>query len=215
MSKDFRLEATKRDETGKGANRKLRKKGLIPAVIYSKKLDPINLSISPKYLREAVSGPKKMNTLIELAIAEMTPKLALLKDYQINPISRNYIHADFIEVRLDEKIAIRVPINIIGKAVGLLKNGIVQIIRRSITISCLPSDIPESIDVDVSSLDIGDSIHVGDVGLKEGMEAIDNDAFTIVTCVTTEKEEVEEEAEDEETAAKQEEEKSSEPAKSE
>ncbi|MBN2359718.1 MAG: 50S ribosomal protein L25 [Deltaproteobacteria bacterium] len=188
------LVAEKRGATGKGVNRRLRNKGAIPAVLYGKGIDPLPLAVDPTALETAVDGPLGMNTLLELAIQEggqaFEKRTALLKDYQIHPIKRSYVHADFVAIDITKPVKVRVPIEVTGRAQGVVDGGILQIIRRDLGIACLPTDIPASIMIDVTPLKIGASIHVGEVPLPSGARSTDEAGYTVATCVAPQVEKV-------------------------
>jgi large subunit ribosomal protein L25 len=196
MSNLFPMVAEKREETGKGVNRRLRNKGRIPAVLYGKGMEPVALAVDPKQLQVAISGPLKMNTLLELDIQDggksLLKKTAMLTDYQTHPIKRAMLHADFNAIDVGKPIKVRIPIEVVGRAKGVVDGGLIQIIRRDIGISCPVDKIPTSISVDVTELGIGDNIHVGQVLLPEGATATDAAKYTVLTCVAPEVEKVEE-----------------------
>jgi large subunit ribosomal protein L25 len=128
----------------------------------------------------------------------------MVKELQLHPVSRNFLHIDFYEVAMDRKIMVNVPITTTGKAKGVETGGILQIIRRELEVQCFPLDVPESIEIDITDLDIGDSIHVGDIALQREIEFLGDENFTVVTVVSPkieEEEEVVEEAEEEGEAA--------------
>lgn len=172
-----------RDNTGKGVARKLRSNGLIPAIFYGHKTEPISLSLNPVDLKKILSSGSGRNTLITLKFEGKKERVALLKDLQVSPLKREYLHADLYEVQMDEKITARIPIHFTGKAVGVKEGGIEQHIRREFDIRCLPGSLVDFIEVDVTNLAIGDSIHVRDVKLPEGIEVLDPGADTIVSIV--------------------------------
>lgn len=207
MSNRVQLTAELRKKTGKGVNRRLRASGNIPAIFYGQGMDPISLSVNPKDLKAAISGPLKMNTLIEFKVQDddknINGKVAVLKDYQIHPLHRNWLHADFVTLDLTKPIEVRIPIELTGRSVGVVNGGMIQSIRRDIGILCLPEKIPAKIEFDVTSIDIGDNLHVRDFPLPEGAEAVDNPNFAILTCVAplAEKDETAEEVEGEGTEA--------------
>lgn len=188
-----------RERTGKGVARKLRSEGLIPGVFYGHKTEPVALSLNPVELRKILNSVSGCNTLITLKFEGKKEKdrVALLKDLQVSPLRRDYIHADLYEVLMDEKITARIPIHFVGKATGVKEGGIEQHLRRELDIRCLPGNLIDFVEVDVASLAIGDSIHVRDVKLSEGIEVLDPAGDTIVSIVapTVEKVVTPEEAE--------------------
>ncbi|UCD85318.1 MAG: 50S ribosomal protein L25 [Deltaproteobacteria bacterium] len=214
------LKVLLRTVKGKGPARKLRQEGLIPAVLYGPKADPVLLSLRPEELRGALSTAAGENVLISLKAEnnrEISNKVVMLKDLQVDPLTRRYIHADLYEVVMDEEIEVDVPIHLQGESIGVQEDkGILQQVHRELRVKCLPKDIPEGISIDVSELRIGDSIHVRDVRLEEGVTFVDDQDSTILTVLAPaieEKpeivvEEKPEEAEAEEKPAAAEEEKS-------
>lgn len=174
-----------RNNTGKGVARKLRGEGLIPAVFYGHKSAPIALSLNPTELKKIINSESGRNTLITLKFEGKKEKerVALLKDLQLTPLKRTYLHADLYEVLMDEKITARVPIHFVGKAIGVKEGGIEQHSRREIDVRCLPGNLPDFIEADVTNLAIGDSLHIKDLKLSEGIEVLDPAGDTIVTII--------------------------------
>jgi large subunit ribosomal protein L25 len=120
---------------------------------------------------------------LKSAAPGLSEKVALVKDVQFHPISGDVIHTDLYEVDLTARLQVHVPLHFVGKAAGVVRGGILQPIVREIEVECLPMDIPEFFNVDVSALDIGDSIHVGDLPIPEGVSAIYESNFAIVAVV--------------------------------
>jgi ribosomal protein L25, Ctc-form len=187
------LTVAKRKRIGKGGARKIRKEGSIPAVIYGRETEPIPLTINPVDLKKALSTEAGENTLLELHIqdgengGEIT-KLAILRDIQYNYLTNRPIHFDFLEVLLKEKITVRVPVRIVGKAEGVKEGGILEEILREIEVECFPNQIPNAFEVDVSKLGIGDSIHIGDLAVSEGVAVLHDPEDTIVTIIAPKEE---------------------------
>ncbi len=180
------MTAQVRRQNGKGAARQVRREGQIPAVLYGHGSPAVALKVSPQALRAAlVSGGA--NTLITLKIegdgASGGTKVVMLKDYQTDPVRRTWIHADLYEVRMDEAITIDVPVRLSGKAEGVKTGGILEQIHRSITVECLPGQIPDAFEIDVTPLAIGQSVHVGDLEVPEGVTLRTPAGDTIVTVV--------------------------------
>jgi len=162
------LVAEVRDATGKGVARKLRAAGRIPAVVYGKGTESKAISIDPSALQRVLqSGGAGMNTLIELSV-EGTTRTVLVKEFQREPVRGRPIHTDFYLVDLEKKVEVSVPIRLVGTAPGVELGGILDHPLREIDLECLPRAIPESVNVDVSELDVGDSVHVRDLELPEG-----------------------------------------------
>jgi len=179
------LTAEIRDAIGKERAKKLRLKGQIPAIFYGPRSQTIPLVIDSKELTKVLQTEAGENVLIDLDIrkgAQSDRKVVMLKDIQIDPIQRKTLHTDFYEVTMDEVVTVEVPVRLIGKPEGTKVGGILEQVRRTIQIQCLPGDIPKSIDIDVSSLNIGDSIHVQDVHVEKA-KIISDTNFTIATVV--------------------------------
>jgi large subunit ribosomal protein L25 len=179
------LSAEIREGVGKGKARKLRAKGLIPAIFYSPKSQSVPLVIDSKEFVKTLQTEAGENVLIDLNIRkgdQADRKVVMVKDIQIDPLQGTTLHTDFYEVAMNEMVTVEVPIHLVGKPEGIKMGGILEQIRRVIQIQCLPGDIPKRIDVDVSSLKIGDSIHVQDIQTEKAKILFDTN-FTIATVV--------------------------------
>jgi large subunit ribosomal protein L25 len=179
------LTAEIREGVGKEKAKKLRAKGLIPAIFYGPKSQTISLVIDSKELAKALQTEAGENVLIDLDIrkgAQSDRKVVMLKDIQIDPLQRKTLHTDFYEVTMDEMVIVEVPVHLMGKPEGTKMGGILEQVRRVIQIQCFPGDIPKSIDIDVSPLKIGDSIHVQDIKVEKA-KIISDTNFTIATVV--------------------------------
>ena len=200
------LKTENRETRGKGPARSLRREGLIPAILYGPGVDSVPLSVNMQDLKEVIKQSKTRQVLVNLVNENGETKSAMLKELQTDPLSGNYIHADFYHVSTDRKIKVKVPVKTIGKSVGVEMGGLLQIIRRELEIMCLPQDIPESFILDVTDLDIGDSLHVDEIPLEDNIEIVKDVNFTVLTILSPKKEEeVEEEVEGEEVDAEAEE----------
>jgi large subunit ribosomal protein L25 len=179
------LSAEIREGVGKGRAKKLRAKGLIPAIFYSPKSQSIPLVINSKEFVKTLQTEAGENVLIDLNIQkgnQADRKVVMVKEIQIDHLQGTTLHTDFYEVAMDEIVTVEVPIHLVGKPEGIKVGGILEQIRRTIQIQCLPGDIPKKIDVDVSSLKIGDSIHVQNIQVEKGKILFDTN-FTIATVV--------------------------------
>ncbi|MCC6278893.1 MAG: 50S ribosomal protein L25 [Oligoflexia bacterium] len=188
--KTIELEVGSRAETGKGANRRLRRDGLIPAVVYGASKKNFNLQTSRKIVTNIVNGGND-NAIITLKSSDkdVNGKYVLLKQWDRDITTRLPRHVDFYEIDLKKTVRVNVGLKFVGKAKGIGDGGLLEPVAREITVDCLPTAIPETIEVDVSGLGIGDSLHVEDLIVPEGIKKVYNDNFTIVTC-TYVKEEV-------------------------
>jgi len=180
------LEVFLRTEKGKGAAHRIRREGKMPAVLYGSAMETYCLSLNPKELKKILTSGARENTLIGLKITgpgseKIGNKVVMLKDLQIHPIKRDYLHADFYAVAMDEKIEVEIPIRLMGKAEGTKSGGILEQPRREVRVRCLPTDIPEYIEVDVSGLQIGDSLHVKDIPPSNKFEIVAETNFTVAS----------------------------------
>jgi large subunit ribosomal protein L25 len=202
MAEQIKLSATSRTEKGKGAAKRLRVEGKLPAVVYGHKTDPIALTIDSKQLLKLIVEGKSEHKLFALSIegnGAPIEKTVMIKELQIDPLKRNFLHVDFFEVAMDEEITLSLVIKLVGEAPGVEMGGMLQQVRREIEIKCLPSQIPDTVEIDVSALNIGDSVHLNDIQLPEGVKVLDDADLTIATVLapTVEKEVTAEEAEGE------------------
>jgi large subunit ribosomal protein L25 len=179
------LKAEIREGTGKGMARKLRARGFIPAIFYGAHTQTIPLVIDPKELSLTLQTEAGGNVLIDLEISkgdQSERKVVMVKELQYDHLKRKTLHTDFYEVAMDVLVNVEIPIHLVGKPEGTKMGGILDQVRRVIEIQCLPGDIPKSIDLDVSSLKIGDSVHVKDIQL-ENAKILTEANFTIATVV--------------------------------
>jgi large subunit ribosomal protein L25 len=186
------LNVEQRFETGKGPARRLRAIGKAPAIYYGKKTEPMNLSVNIHEFQRAVEKSGS-NPLFDIRVSadggtELT-MLALLKERQYRPVDGSLVHLDFVQVFMDEPIEVEVPIEFTGKPIGLEHGGMFQIVIRDIRVLCLPGEIPDQILVDVSNLERGHSIHVGEVTLPEGATPAMDLGIALATVVAPKKEE--------------------------
>ncbi len=183
------LTAEQRAGRGKGPARRLRQQGLIPAVVYGRKGEPKHLALDPAALLKAIETPHKFNTLLTLKV-DGGENFVLFKDYQVDPVTRRLLHADFLEVKLDEPVKVEVPVSIVGKAVGTAEGGILSVATHDIVVKALPTKIPLKIEVDVTELKIGASIHISELKAPEGCAFVYQADIVIAFVAIPEKEEV-------------------------
>ncbi|HET9599453.1 MAG TPA: 50S ribosomal protein L25/general stress protein Ctc, partial [Anaeromyxobacteraceae bacterium] len=183
------LNAKARTEKGKGPARRLRADGLIPAVVYGQKREPTHIAVDPAAIQKAIATPHKLNTLLTLQL-DGTEKRVLFREYEVDPVSRRLLHADFLEVDMAKPVKVEVPIVTTGKAEGVTDGGILTVSAHDITVEALPDRIPVQIDVDVTPLKIGSSIHIADVKAPEGVKVKYATNFTVAVVTAPEKEEV-------------------------
>jgi len=199
MAKQVKLKVEPRSEIGRSAARRLKARGIVPAVVYGGKEKSQPLQVSARDINAMLSHASGENILVELEIAgQKAPRAALLQEVQHSPVGGDILHVDFHAISMDEKIEAAVPVEPLGIATGV-KNfgGLLEQNIRSLTVECLPKDLPDKITADVSALNIGDSIHVRDIKLPQGVVAkvnADLTAFSVM-APTAEEEPVTPEAE--------------------
>lgn len=177
------LNAEKRDKAGKGIARSLRRHGVVPAVLY-RGGSSMPIKINSKELTGFVQATAGEQVMVNLQFPDGENRLALMKDYQVDPVIGELLHSDFFEVSLSEEIKVTVHLTTKGEPVGVKRDGgILQHGVREIEIQCLPDRIPGHIAVDVKDLEVGKSIHVSDLVLGEGIKVITDPAEVIATVV--------------------------------
>ena len=174
---------------------------MLPSVLYGPDTEQVLLSVNEADLEKALKVSAGQ-TFFNLNIAEEKggARTAMIKELQQNPVSQEIVHADFYEISMDRKITVKVPVVTTGKCAGVEMGGLLQIIRRELEVSCLPRAIPDTIEIDISGLSIGDSIHVEEIPLAEDVEIPAEVNFTVITVLAPkveEEEEPEEEGEEE------------------
>jgi large subunit ribosomal protein L25 len=170
MAKQVKLSASRRTETGRSAVRKIKAQGAVPAVIYGGKTKPEALQVTKRDISTLLSHASGENILVELEIEGEASRTALVQEVQHSPLGGDILHVDFHAVSMDEMIEADVPLEPTGIAEGVKTfGGLLEQNIRSLEIECLPRDLPDVITVDVSHLNIGDSIHVRDIRLPEGV----------------------------------------------
>ena len=190
MSTSTSLKVSPREETGRSASRRLRKADQIPAILYGKHSDPVKLSVGNldfiKMLR-LIAGRK---TIIELEREGSDKALSFLQEVQRDPMTDRFLHADFQEIRADEKFEVEVPVVVKGSSVGVrMHNGILEIASHSVRVRCLAKDLPGAIEVNIDELDVDDSIKVGGLPVLEGVEYRDPVGQAVISILMGEAEE--------------------------
>lgn len=198
----FNLAAELRTQKGKEAAKKIREKKCIPAVFYGPEAEPVHLSLVSKDLWRVLTKVSRDGAIIDLKISSggdsFKDATVMIKELQVDPIRGDYLHADFYEISMDKEITTDIQVNLVGEPVGLSKGGILQYIRREVTVSCLPDKLVDSLDIDVSGLDLGDALHIEDITFPEGITTALEGHLTIavVSAPTEEAEPSEAEAEE-------------------
>lgn len=190
----IKLVGSTRTAHGKGEVRRLKQTGFVPAVVYGKlnQKQTISIQISRKELGHKVKFPIRSNQLYSLAIENDGSKeeaLVFLKDWQLNPIrTRWWEHLDFYAIRPEEKVRVLVPLKFVGLCKGVKNGGVLQPVRREVTVLGLPMDLPDVIEIDVTSLDIGKSIHVNEILAPSKCNIVATTNFAVVAVVAPEEE---------------------------
>lgn len=199
------LNANIRTTVGNGPARRLRQSGQLPAVLYGPGAETVLLSVNISDFDQVLKKSGASQLLLNLVIqdSETYTRSAMVKELQTHPVSRNFLHVDFYEIAMDRKIRVKVPIVTTGMAKGVELGGVLQIIRREIEVLCLPFEVPESFEIDIADLDIGDSIHVRDISQEGEIEFLEDENFTVVTLLVPKIEEEEEPTEEEEEEAEE------------
>jgi large subunit ribosomal protein L25 len=197
----MKITAEAREDAGKGAARRLRQAGRIPAVLYGQGRDGLSLSLNAQEISQLLSTPGARTTILELEVMEgatSSKRNILIKEIQEHPYREDILHMDLFEVAMDKEISVMVPIETVGTPEGVTMGGILEMKRRQLEVFCLPGDIPDVITIDISHLDIGDAVHVASVEVPENVQIPYDMNFTILTVVgvTEEPEEEEEELEE-------------------
>jgi len=185
------LEAEPRSAGGKGPAGRLRRAGKAPAVFYGPKRQTTSIAIDSREFLLKVSALEGSHLIrFRSSAPDLADKVALVKETQYHPVTGAVLHADFYEVDMAEKLRVRVPLHFTGKAAGVALGGILQPVQRDIEVECLPADIPEFINIDVSSLNIHDAVHVSQVQPPDGVRVVYDQDATLVTVLPPTVEEV-------------------------
>ena len=208
----MQLNARIRTDTGKGPARRLRGVGRLPAIFYGPGINPIMLSIDYIHLRKIIEGGSAENIIFDLMIdsdEESQSKKVMIKEIQRDPVTRDYLHIDLHEIAMGKELEVDIPVHLINTPIGVSEGGILEHIRRKLRVSCMPEDMVDKIDVDVSGLDIGQSLHIKDVSFPPGLRSTEDEslpvAIVVAPTITAEEEEVVEEEEVEEEEVEEEE----------
>lgn len=181
------LEAQKREDIGTGKANRLRKQSLVPAVVYGEGKKPLNIQLASRDFQHVIAVHKGESFVITLKIKDSSrseDKSVLIKQIQHDPVSDEIIHIDFHEISLTKTIRVKVPLVATGEAVGVKQDGgVLDHTMWELEVECLPAQIPESIEVDVSSMKIGDALHIKDLSLPQGVKVL-NDPQATVLAVT-------------------------------
>jgi large subunit ribosomal protein L25 len=186
---EISLQIETREDTGKGPMRRLRRSGRLPGVFYGPKSEALPVSVDAKEFAQHVANLEGSHLIrLQSAAAALQQRIALLREVQTHPVSGDVLHVDLYEVDLTKRLQVTVPLHFVGRAIGVAEGGILQPILREIQVECLPTDIPQFIEVDVSGLNIHDVVHLEDLQMPANVTAIieTNEAVVSVLPPTVE-----------------------------
>lgn len=196
MAANATLKAALRRDGGKGVARKLRAKGEVPAVLYGRGEQPRPLSVNAHDLDLLIHSISVDNTLVSLDIEGEGPQDVLLREVQMHPYKPEALHVDFFHVHAGEKIHVKVPVRLTGTPVGVhTDGGVLDQVLYDLDVECLPRNIPDAVEIDVSALALGESVRVGDIPEREGVKFLQDGDLPIASVVASHRPPVEEEAE--------------------
>ncbi|NOY54705.1 MAG: 50S ribosomal protein L25 [Actinobacteria bacterium] len=181
------MQVTLRAETGRERgsrpSRRLRRQGLVPAVVYGRGLEPVAIAVNARELYAVLHSDAGLNALINLEIEDGASQLTMARELQRHPVRGEITHLDFVTISLTEKTQVEVGIELIGESEGVIEGGIVETIRNSVEVEALPTEIPQSIVVDITEMTIGDTLRISDLPAIEGVEYLDDPDDPVVTIV--------------------------------
>lgn len=191
MADEILVTVKKREKTGKETNKKIRRNGEIPGIIYGQELKPVIISIPSREVKRILSTEAGENVIATVKIDgdDGPSKKVMIKELQKDPVDEHYVHVDFWQISMKKKLEMDVPVEVTGVSKGVTEGGVLEQVAWEVRVKCLPTDIPDKIIVDVTNLSIGDSIHVKDLIVKEGVEIINNPENVVVTIAAPLKEE--------------------------
>ena len=188
----FVVEAKLREERGKGAARRMRRTGTIPAVLYGGTHEPITMTVSARQLSRILRSETGHNTIFTVQLGGRKDEKAMVKDWQVDPVSGSLLHVDMLRVAMDVRMRVKVPVHTFGEPEGVkLQGGIFEMVTREVEVECLPTDIPEEFKVDVSPLTIGKQLRVADLPFDPAKVKLVTDPERVIAHVVVLKKEEE------------------------
>lgn len=183
------LDVTIRGRGGKGPARRMRQGGRVPAVLYGRGIPAITLSLVPREIVKALAGPLRTNTVLKLKLQGATGSmpaecLAMVRDHQFDPVSRELLHVDFLAVALDREVKVEVPLRLFGRSAGEAAGGTLTAIFRTLPVQCLPTAIPEEIAHDITALELNQHLTAGELVMPPGAVVLMDKGATIATVAT-------------------------------
>ena len=189
------LNVALRSKTGKGISRQLRVAEMVPGVVYGKGMDPMAVSIKYRELQAAMAGEGGQNNLITLVGGgSLDQSIAIIADLQRDAVKGTFKHVDLHRINMSEKLRLTVPVVLKGTAIGVKEGGLLDLAHHVLHVECLPADIPDHIEIDITSLKISHSIHVNEIAVPAGIKLLDNPTTPVVSILGRVKEEEEEAA---------------------
>jgi large subunit ribosomal protein L25 len=187
----FTVEGKVREERGKGAARRTRQTGMVPAVLYGGRKDSVSLAVNAKQVAKILRSETGHNTIFTVRVADGAEEKAMMKDWQVDPLSGALLHVDLLRIAMDVRMRVRVPVHTFGEPQGVkMQGGVFEVVTREIEIECLPGDIPEEFKMDVTGLMIGKQLRAGEIPLDpEKMKLLTDPLRVIAHVVTLKKEE--------------------------
>jgi large subunit ribosomal protein L25 len=181
MIQNIVVEVAERAERGKNASRRIRKRGQVPAIVYGLDVPPFPVTVARRRVEEILGLESGRNTIFTLALAgQDKTRAAMIKELQRDPVTEGILHVDFVRVDLEKTVRVNVPIRIVGIADGVKnQGGVLEVVIRQVEVECLPTDIPEHLDVDVSGLALGQAITVADLPAGERYRVLENPDQTV------------------------------------
>ncbi len=201
MAKPQTLKADERARTGSGVLKQMRREGFVPSVIYGGGSENVNVKIDAKTLRDMLNNAASDSILVNLDLEGGKTQLAFLQDVQHNALSGEILHVDFLAVDEKTEISATLPLELAGEPAGVKAGGVLEQMLYSLEVRCLPNDLPETLSSEVSEMNIGDILHIGDLTLPEGVKATLNDDVVVAIVAKTRVSQSEEAAADEAEAA--------------
>jgi large subunit ribosomal protein L25 len=188
----FTIEGKIRQERGKNAARRTRLTGMVPAVLYGGRKDSISLSVSAKQVAKILRSETGHNTIFTVRVAEGAEEKAMMKDWQVDPLSGALLHVDLLRIAMDVRMRVRVPVHTFGEAQGVkLQGGVFEMVTREVEVECLPTDIPEEFKMDISEMTIGKQLRAGDIPLDPAKMKLVTDPLRVIAHVVILKKEEE------------------------
>jgi large subunit ribosomal protein L25 len=187
----FTVEGKVREERGKGPARRTRLTGMVPAVLYGGRKDSVSLAVNAKQVAKILRSETGHNTIFTVRVADGAEEKAMMKDWQVDPLSGKLLHVDLLRIAMDVRMRVRVPVHTFGEPQGVkMQGGVFEVVTREIEIECLPGDIPEEFKMDVTGLMIGNQLRAADIPLDlEKMKLLTDPLRVLAHVVTLKKEE--------------------------